>query len=83
MEKKSGAMKKGCLYPEVNDLFSIRNPNLMGAPRTPGAANMLSILAVQGMMAVESARRYGGITQKRYDFSGKPGRAHPEVPILQ
>ncbi|MBN2085801.1 MAG: hypothetical protein JW748_11315 [Anaerolineales bacterium] len=83
MEKKNGILKNGYLSPEVKDLLSIRNPDPIDSPRTPGAEIMLSILAVEAMMAVESVRRYGGITQRRYDLTGKPGRAHPEVPFLQ
>ena len=83
MDKKSVLLKKSYLSPEVEDLLSIRNPDPMETPRTPGAATMLSILAVQGMIAVESIRRYGGITRKITDAFGKPGRGHRELSYLQ
>ena len=72
MTKKSGNPL------EWEILRTFVDPGSINAPRTPGAENILSILAIQAMIAVESAQRYGGITQRRYEVNGKPGRRHPD-----
>jgi hypothetical protein len=83
MDKRSGILKKNYLSPEVEDLLSIRNPDSMATLPTSETATMLSILAIQAIMAVENVRRHGGIPRRKSDSSGKPGRAHSEVPFLQ
>ncbi|MGB7538916.1 MAG: hypothetical protein WBM17_10280 [Anaerolineales bacterium] len=64
-------------------LRTFADPDPISAPRTAGAANNLSILAIQAMMAMESVQRYGGLPKKKNNAYGKPGCDLRELWYLQ